>query len=140
MENTQFRDTTGLHDPEHYSSVKDMAILLKAGLRNDVFREIITSPVHSTAATNLHPEGITFYSTLFKGIGDTGVTGGEILGGKTGFTSQAGHCLASFAEIDGREYILVTAGAPGDTDHFQDAKTIYDRLGEAALALEEKTE
>ncbi len=140
MENTQFCDTTGLHDPEHYSSVKDMAILLKAGLRNDVFREIITSPVHSTAATNLHPEGITFYSTLFKGIGDTGVTGGEILGGKTGFTSQAGHCLASFAEIDGREYILVTAGAPGDTDHFQDAKTIYDRLGEAALALEEKTE
>ncbi len=140
MENTQFRDTTGLHDSEHYSSVKDMAILLKAGLRNDIFREVITSPAHSTAVTNLHPEGITFYSTMFKGMGDTGVTGGEILGGKTGFTSQAGHCLASFAEIDGREYILVTAGAQGETEHFQDAGTIYNRLGEAALALEEKTE
>ena len=66
MENTQFQDTTGLHDPEHYSSVKDMAILLKAGLRNDVFREIITSPVHSTAATNLHPEGITFTARCSK--------------------------------------------------------------------------
>lgn len=140
MENTNFCDTTGLHDPEHYSSVKDMAILLKVGLQNDVFREIITSPAHTTQATNLHPEGITFYSTMFKGIGEPGVTAGEILGGKTGFTSEAGYCLASFAKIDGREYIFVTAGAQGNAEHFQDAKTIYDRLGEAALALNQKAE
>ena len=67
------------------------------------------------------------------------VTGGTILGGKTGFTNDAGLCLASFAEVGGREYILVTAGAPGNTGnplHVQDAVAIYNRLGEAVQALE----
>ena len=62
------------------------------------------------------------------------MTGGEILGGKTGYTDEAGLCLASFAVIDGREYILVTAGAAGNTGqplHVQDAVTIYNRLGRA---------
>lgn len=139
MEDTHFCDTTGLHDPEHYSTAKDMAILLKYALRNDTFREIIESASHSTPGTNIHPDGITFYSTMFKNLSDVNVTGGRILGGKTGFTNDAGLCLASFAEIEGREYILVTAGAPGNTGnplHVQDAVTIYDRLGEAAQALE----
>ena len=72
---------------------------------------------------------------MFKNLNDPSVTGGRILGGKTGYTGEAGHCLASFAEIGGREYILVTAGAPADTTgipHIQDAQTIYNRLGTAA--------
>lgn len=139
MDNTHFCDSTGLHDPEHYSTVTDMAILLKYGLKNEDFREIISSPWHSTGLTNIHPDGITYYSTMFKGLTDTAVTGGEILGGKTGYTDDAGLCLASYAEIAGREYILVTAGAPGGSGeqlHVNDAVTVYNRLGEAALALE----
>lgn len=134
MENTHFCDSTGLHDPEHYSTPHDMAVLLKYAIRNRTFREIIESPWHSTPATNVHPDGITFYSTLFKNLPDPSVTGGEILGGKTGYTGEAGHCLASYARIEGREYILVTAGAPDDggTPHIRDARILYDRLGEAA--------
>ncbi len=139
MSGTHFCDSTGLHDPDHYSTVKDMAILLKYALRNKTFREIIESTKHSTGVTNVHPDGLTFYSTMFKNLPDPSVTGGEILGGKTGYTDEAGLCLASFAEIEGREYILVTAGAPGDTGeplHIQDAVTIYNRLGEAIIGSE----
>lgn len=138
MENTHFCDSTGLHNPEHYSTVMDMAVLLKYCLRDQDFRKIIESPWYYTGPTNVHPDGITYYSTMFKNLSDTAVTGGKILGGKTGYTSQAGQCLASFAEILDREYILVTAGAPGDSGsalHVQDAVTIYNRLGAAALAL-----
>lgn len=138
MENTHFCDTTGLHDPDHYSTAYDMAVLLKYAIRNDTFREIIETPRHSTGVTNVHPDGITYYSTLFKNLDDPTVAAGRILGGKTGYTNDAGLCLASFAEIEGREYILVTAGAPGNTGeplHVQDAVTIYNRLGEAAQKL-----
>ena len=139
MVNTHFKDTTGLHDPEHYSTVYDMAVLLKYCIRNKTFRKIIESPWRYTGATNYHPDGITFYSTLFRNLPDPYVTGGRILGGKTGYTDAAGLCLASYAEIGGREYILVTAGAPGGSGeplHVQDAVTIYSRLGEAALGNE----
>lgn len=134
MKNTHFVDCTGLHDPEHYSTAYDIALLLKYALHNDTFRDVIESHFYSTPGTNVHPDGITYYSTMFKNMSDTSVTGGEILGGKTGYTSEAGHCLASFAQIYDREYILVTAGAAADATgvpHILDAKTIYNRLGKA---------
>ena len=138
MSGTNFCDTTGLHDANHYSTAKDIAVLLKYALRNDTFRKIIESPYHSTPATNIHPDGITFYSTMFKNLSDTVVTDGQIMGGKTGYTGEAGHCLASFAEIDGTEYILVTGGASGTgIPHINDALTVYNRLGAATQALNE---
>ena len=117
--------------------MRDIAVLLRYALRNDTFREIIESPRHSTGVTNIHPIGITYYSTMFKNLSDPSVTGGKILGGKTGYTSEAGLCLASFAEVYDREYILVTAGASGNTGsplHVEDAVTIYNRLGKAIEA------
>lgn len=140
MKNTQFQNCTGLHDPEHYSTVEDLALLMKYGIKDATFRTIITSLYHSTPATNMHPDGITFYSSLFQDLSDPTVTGGRILGGRTGYTREAGQCLASFAEIEGREYILVTAEAIGSTEipiHVQDAQSIYNRLGAATQALQQ---
>ncbi|MFJ8089491.1 hypothetical protein ACIQ7N_14970 [Lysinibacillus sp. NPDC095746] len=58
-------------------------------------------------------------------------TRGEIIGGKTGYTEQAGLCLASLATIKGEEYILVTV-AQGDsrTEQFNitDALAVYRQL------------
>ena len=55
-----------------------------------------------------------------------------IMGGKTGYTSEAGHCLASYAITeDETEYILVTAGAyteVNDYANIRDAKYIYGQL------------
>ena len=138
MEHTHFCDSTGLHNPEHYSTVKDLAVMMKYAIRNDTVREILETSRHSTGVTNVHPDGITYYSTMIKNLEDPAITGGKILGGKTGFTNEAGLCLASFAEIEGREYILVTAGAPGTTGeplHVLDAVTVYNRVGQAALKL-----
>lgn len=134
MENTHFCNSTGLHDDNHYSTAADMAVLLRYALKSETFRSIFTSSRHTTTASNLHPEGFTFNSTLFQYLDDTTVTGGQLLGGKTGYTQEAGQCLASLAAVDGEEYILVTAGAPGDalTEqlHIDDAIKVFNRLGE----------
>lgn len=133
MENTNFINVTGLHHPEHYSNVKDISKLLQYALKNDVFREIFTAERYSISPTNRHPDGITFTSTLFRKIETNAFVGGEILGGKTGYTEQAGLCLASLAYINGQEYILVTAGADGDqhTEQYNitDAFAVYQHLG-----------
>lgn len=133
MDHTHFENVTGLHDKNHYTTVKDLAVLLSYALQNDTFREIFTSPRHSTQATNKHPNGITFNSTLFEKLKDPSVTGGKILGGKTGYTDEAGLCLASLAEEAGKEYVMVTAGANGNHKTKQynitDALTVYNSLG-----------
>ncbi len=138
MTKTHFCDTTGLHDPDHYSTVFDMATLLRYCIKNDDFREIIESPWHYTGPTNVHPDGITFYSTLFNNVEDPHVTEGILLGGKTGFTNEAGLCLASYARIGGQDYIFVTAGAPAGTGnplHVEDAMNVYERVGIAWAKL-----
>lgn len=131
MKNTHFTNCTGLHSDEHYSTADDMAKLLRYSLNNRDFRAVFTSKSHTASATNVHPEGFTVYSTMFRALGDREVTGGEILGGKTGNTSQAGLCLASLAKVLGREYILVTAKAEDAGDaHVTDAVRIYNQISE----------
>ncbi|HHY28431.1 MAG TPA: D-alanyl-D-alanine carboxypeptidase [Desulfitobacterium dehalogenans] len=132
MNHTNFENTTGLHAKNHYTTVKDLAVLLNYALQNDTFREIFTSSRHSTQSTNKHPGGITFYSTMYTALGDPRIRGGEILGGKTGYTREAGLCLASFAQVGKEHYILITAGAKGNHNSEQynitDALTVYNRL------------
>lgn len=132
MNNTHFTNSTGLHSPDHYTTVADLAILLEYSIQNKTFRDIFTSKKYSTQPTNLHPDGITFSSTMFKNLTSPELSNGTILGGKTGYTSQAGLCLASLADIDGSEYILVTAGADGNhsTEQYniEDAIYTYSKL------------
>lgn len=136
MKNTHFCNTTGLHEDDHYSTVEDISILLSYALKNDVFREVFTSSRHSIPPSNYHPDGFTFYSTMFQCMDTTEVTGGEILGGKTGYTGEAGLCLASLARVNDQEYILVTAHADGTHKtkqfHVMDALSVYSRIGSVA--------
>jgi D-alanyl-D-alanine carboxypeptidase (penicillin-binding protein 5/6) len=133
MDNTHFENTTGLHNKNHYTTVNDLAILLSYTLQNDTFREIFTSPRYSTAPTNKHLGGITFYSTMFAELNNENIIGGEILGGKTGYTKEAGLCLASLAKVGKQEYILISAGAKGNHYSKQynitDAIAVYSSIG-----------
>ena len=132
MTATHFCNPTGLHDPEHVSTVRDMARLTEAALQNETFRKLFTTERYTVPATNCHPQGFTMHSTLLSQLDGTELHSGRILGGKTGYTGEAGLCLASLAEVKGREYILVTAGAGGDHStapyHIEDAVTVYRRV------------
>lgn len=133
MRNTHFMNATGLQNKEHYTTVGDLSVLLRYALQNDTFRDIFTSSRYSTAPTNKHPDGITFRSTMFQNLEDPALPGGKILGGKTGYTDEAGLCLASLAKVGGTEYILVTAGAQGDHNtrqyDIEDARAVYKEIG-----------
>lgn len=135
MENTHFSNVTGLPGDNHYSTAEDLATLLRHALDNQVFRKIFTSERYSTAPTNRHPDGITVHNTMFRSLSDTSFSGVTILGGKTGYTDEAGLCLASLAESGGKEYILVTLGAEGNRSteqyNIEDAKTIYTAYADA---------
>ena len=132
MRSTHFCNPTGLHDPEHVSTVRDMARLTEAALQNETFRKLFTTERYTVPATNCHPQGFTMHSTLLSQLDGTELYRGRILGGKTGYTGEAGLCLASLAEVKGREYILVTAGAGGNHStapyHIEDAVTVYRRV------------
>lgn len=137
MKNTNFTNVTGLHHDEQYTTCQDIAILLKAALKNDMFKKIFTTQTYTTKAYRGYPNGLTFVSTVFNFLDgrqpDNSIT---ILGGKTGYTSKAGLCLASLASSSDspNEYILITLGAPGNywesspPNHVADALNIYSSV------------
>ena len=144
MGSTHFVNTTGLHDDRHVTTLRDLSLLLDYALDNPVFRQIFTARGYQTEATALHENGMYLESTLFgrldraaredERIGEQGSLrdSGWILGGKTGYTPQAGLCLASLARIHDKDYMLLTAGACGDTQtlpyHILDAVEVYTHL------------
>lgn len=134
MTGTHFTNCTGQHDANHYSTVRDMATLLRAGLQNDKFREVFSTSQYTSSATINHPGGLTIYSTFSQTMTSMDFEGGTFIGGKTGYTTEAGQCLATAATINGHEYIFVTFGAyrnEGDTSshlHTVDAINTYQAL------------
>lgn len=136
MKHTHFSNMTGLHAEDHYTTAKDMALLLDHALKNKRFRKIFTSMTYRTSPGKVFPSGRILYSTLFQYRDQLKLNNGDYLGGKTGYTSEAGLCLASFAKVNGKEYVLITAGADGDHEtkpyHVMDAGKIFQRLSETA--------
>ena len=116
---THFTNATGLHSEDQYSTPHEIGEILRTALKNKTFYQVFTT--HS----------YTFWSSLFKNITDDSVNGGKLMGGKTGYTDEAGHCLASMAKINGKEYILVTAGWAQTDDtkyHISDAFRAYNQI------------
>lgn len=135
LKHTHFADVSGFHHEDNYSTVEDLAKLLREALQNKEFYKVFTTDTYTTTATKEHPDGIELKSTLYKNLDTMEVTGGKILGGKTGYTDAAGLCLASLAEINGRKYVLVTAKADGNlfTEgfHVTDAVKVYEQIGKS---------
>ena len=132
MDDTNFANCTGLHSADHYTTANDLAILLRYALQNETFRQVFTTEDFMVTPSVLHPYGFNLHSTLATAMAqcDTPLPDGlSILGGKTGYTSAAGLCLASLAEVGVEEYLLITVGAEGSLDsppyHVMDAIELY---------------
>ena len=106
LQNTHFVNTTGLDEEGHYSTLEEVAIILREGLKNPDFEKIFSSRKYTTSNKN-H----TFESTLEKNSRIAKIDTSYIQGSKTGYTYDAGLCLASVASHDGEQYLLITAGA-----------------------------
>lgn len=137
MDGTHFCNCTGLHDRDHYTTAKDLANLLLYALQKEEFREIFTASYYYVTPNDWHPDGFVLNSTMYESMDDETLACG-ILGGKTGYTEEAGLCLASLAQVGGREYILVTAGAEGSHEtkpfHIMDATYVYEQIARGEKA------
>lgn len=113
MKDTHFANPHGLHDPEHYTTAYDIYLMAYAAMGNETFRTIVRSPSYTLPATNLQ-EARTIYSSngMLTGFyAGAGYTYGKAIGIKTGYTGEAGRCLASAAVDElGRTFYCVVLG------------------------------
>ncbi len=119
MHNTKFVNCTGLPKPGQYSSAKDVAIMFSELLKHeDYFRysRIWTDKV-------LHPnDRVTEISNTNKLI--RFYNGCDC--GKTGYTSEAGHCLAASAMRNGMRLISVVISSPDSKTRFNEVSSMFN--------------
>ena len=122
-----FTNCVGLYDENHYCTVYDMAVIMKAALQNDLCKKVLGEKHYVTSPTQEHPEGIGISNWFLRRIEDKD-TGGEVLGAKTGFVVQSGNCAVSYSMSNaGTPYICVTAGAYSSWRCIYDHVEIYNR-------------
>lgn len=131
MTGTHFSNVWGIQQEDHVSTTRDLSVLLNAALENETLRTIMSTSSYVTGPLSAHPDGVVMqHSALTRLEGRT--LDFTLLGGKTGFTDEAGMCLASFAEKGGQEFHLITTGAMTTETttplHVQDAVTIYSAI------------
>ena len=133
MLNTHFNNPTGLHEDNHYTTLNDMKKMMVLGWKNPVFQEIITTFDYTIPPIMSHPEGMRVKSTLVSYGGSLQFNGGEIIGGKSGYTLEAQCCLISIAKMsDGHLYMFISTNAGGqpstDRNHLKDAHKVYEMI------------
>jgi len=107
---THFMNPNGLHDPNHYSTVRDMAKIAQAAMQNDIFREIAKTYSYRLPESNLHRARVLTHSSrrfFNPSLEENEYYYEYATGIKTGFTSAAGYCFVGAAEKDGIELISV---------------------------------
>lgn len=120
--NTHFVNPNGLHDDNHYTTARDLALIARNGMKNPVFREIVGTYHYEIPATNKQEARnyltnsnklISSYNNKYKYENAIGI--------KTGYTTKSQHCLVGGAKKDNLELITVVLG---DTKEFMYPDTI----------------
>lgn len=108
---TNFVNTNGLSNDNHYTTAYDMYLIFNEALKYDAFTEIINMANYSTVYhdQNGAEKDITVNSTnMYLQQVQTAPSGVTVIGGKTGTTNAAGHCLIIMVrDTSGRPYVAV---------------------------------
>ena len=128
MRESHFVNPNGLHDPGHYSSARDMAIVARALLRD--FPE--EQGLFNIGAIQLDDAVIPNHNGLLgRYPGADGM--------KTGFTCAAGFNIVASATHDGRKLIAVVLGSPSARERNFEAAQLFERgfaMGSGGSQLE----
>lgn len=97
--NTNFVNPHGLHDPNHYTTAYDMALIGSYLAYNDYFLDIMQDTTYQIPPTNLVNEIRYLYQqhSMLNPTKNPIYYREDVIGGKTGFTDEARHTLVTIA-------------------------------------------
>lgn len=122
---THFTNPAGVYNENHYSTLNDIAMIMKAAVENDLARQVIYEHVYTTSSTTQHPDGIEISNWFLRRIEDK-YSKSEVLGAKTGYVIQSGNCAVSYTVVNGTTYICATGNAHSAWRAIFDHVYLYD--------------
>jgi D-alanyl-D-alanine carboxypeptidase (penicillin-binding protein 5/6) len=129
--NTQFKNTHGLHEEGHYSTVYDMYLITTEARKLPAFLKLTAASGYTVPATNYsEARGLLTTNHLASALRNSLYHYRYAVSGKTGFTTPAGFCLMSAAKKNGLETVCVVMKAGRYDDNrmasFVDSEILHE--------------
>ena len=125
-QNSNFVNSHGLHDDEHYTSARDMALIASACFHDADFMRITGTKEYTIPTTNVtdvtrtiaqhHKMMFSWKSQYYE----------YCVGGKTGYTDKALNTLVTMASKDGMNLVAVVLRTHGSGNTYKDTRTMLD--------------
>ncbi|MCL6516947.1 D-alanyl-D-alanine carboxypeptidase family protein [Alicyclobacillus sp.] len=115
---TNFITPNGLHDDDHMSTAHDIALILREALKYPRIVAAMQTKQYTVAGKTFRNGNRLMYLES--------PTFGEVIGGKTGYTSKAMYCLAFAARQNGRVRISVVLGAPRKSLMYRETRRLLE--------------
>lgn len=122
--NSNFANPHGLPDTNHYTSAYDMAVISRAALENENFREITKTRTFVIPPTNIQTEArplANHHNYINRNIHFEGA-----IGGKTGWTKVSRYTLVTYAKRDGMTLICVIMDCPTVDQQYTDTSNLLN--------------
>ncbi|MDI6710234.1 MAG: D-alanyl-D-alanine carboxypeptidase family protein [Bacillota bacterium] len=104
---SHFANPHGLHDPQHYTTARDLAVIAREAMKNPTFRKIVATRTYTLdRPDDKRPTLLVNRNRLLW-------TYDGCLGVKTGYTSEASQCLVAAAERNGQRLLSVVLKSQG---------------------------
>ncbi len=116
LRSTHYVTAYGLDRPGHRTSARDLAHLWEVAMRRADFRALVTT-------REVRLPGSPSRLRHFVNSNQLLASYAWAVGGKTGFTSDAGRCLVASASRGGRRLVAVALGSP---DAFADVRALFE--------------
>jgi D-alanyl-D-alanine carboxypeptidase len=127
LKNTHFETPNGLHNPDHYTTAYDMSIIGKNAFANKEILDTVKLKNYVFKTENGIQIPIENRNKLI--LNNLSLYDKTCIGGKTGFTNEAGNCLVAIFNRDGRTIIGVVMHSnsdSADTQSFKDMEAMIN--------------
>lgn len=133
LENTSFADPSGLN-PANVSSAYDLSRLISFAAADERIAPVMQTATY-TVQTNRRSINIHSTNRLV-------MEGMDVVGGKTGFISKSGYCLATLLRLpqSGNQVAFVVLGAQSNPGRFWETRHLFNWLTDKASTLFNKEE
>lgn len=119
MENTHFSNCTGLPAVDAYSTAKDVALMTKELARHDHYFECASIWMEDFVHPSGRVTGMTNTNKLVRFYNGC-------IGGKTGYTSEAQHCLSAIAKRGDTLLYSVVIASPDSKTRFTEVSSMFN--------------
>lgn len=121
--NTHFNNPHGLHAENHYTTARDMAKIMRKAWSNRTFRQFAGAITYTIPATKEFKEDRNYLNN-HKMMKTEEREYEGVLGGKTGYTDQAGNTLVTVCERNGMTFVCVVLNSIGGA--YDDTAALLD--------------